>query len=75
MNIPASCFAPELAPENTPILVWVREADYIDRKRVGAWRLGKVARYPGLPDTLKADGYNGEWDIPYWTHLPPAPET
>lgn len=56
-----------------PILVWVRDTN-IDGKPVG-WRMGRVAPAIGaaIPAELQADGYNGDWDIPFWHPLPPPP--
>ena len=62
---------PETAPADTPILVWVREAN---RDGSGAWRMGRVARGSHFADQLFADGYNGPWDIPFWHPLPPPAE-
>ena len=65
---------PENAPINRRILVWVREAN---RDGSGAWQLGwafKRHKGDGLPPKLYADGYNGDWQIPTWADLPPAPD-
>lgn len=59
------------APLNTPILVWVRGAGM---KGEGQWCPGRVARGDGLPDELKSDFHNGDWDIPFWSPYPDNPE-
>jgi hypothetical protein len=58
------------APEGAPILVWVRDIETKTGKPTG-WRMGRVWKgRDGLPSKLYADGYNGDWDIPYWHPLP-----
>ena len=62
---------PENAPEDRPILVWVRE---VNRDGSGAWKAGRLVSGDGLPPKLFADGYNGDWDIPFWAEYPPPPD-
>lgn len=61
----------ETAPLDRPILVWVRGVSK-DRVR-GGWRAGRCHGEDGLPKKLFADGYNGDWEIPYWMDYPPPP--
>ena len=61
----------ETAPKDTPILVWVRRAE---KDKSGAWKMGKVLHGYGMPDELRADGFSGPWDIPFWAPLPDEPE-
>lgn len=62
----------ETAPIDEPILVYVRNVDPISRKPRG-WLMGKCFSWRGTRSLL-ADGYNGDWDIPYWHPLPGDPE-
>ena len=61
----------ETAPPDTPILVWVRDAN---KDGSGAWKPGRVLTGYDLPPVLAADSYNGPWDIPYWTPYPKKPD-
>lgn len=66
----------ESAPTDRRILVWVREAQIKGRdgKRRGQWVPGRALHAPGLPKSLHADAYSGDWDIPFWTDFPPDAE-
>lgn len=63
----------ETAPTDRPILVWVRDKAVASDKPNG-WRMGRCSGYGSLPKKLYADGFNGDWDIPYWHPLPSNPE-
>lgn len=65
----------ETAPTNRRILVWVRDALIVKQgEKAGAWVPVRASHYAGLPKSLHADGYNGNWDIPFWTDFPPDAE-
>lgn len=57
------------APTDTPILVWVRDPS----PRFQGWKMGRCVKHGSLPPKLLADGFNGDWDIPYWHPLPQTP--
>lgn len=63
----------ENAPDG-PLLVWVADVGLVWGKPIG-WRMGRRVRAVGtLPAELKADGYNGDWTIPFWHPLPEPPK-
>ncbi len=62
----------DTATPGADVLVWVRGAGK-DRKS-GAWKMGRCVGGDGFPPELKADGYNGDWEIPFWHPLPPPAE-
>ncbi len=59
----------ENAPKDQPILVWVRDKTSWSNKPEG-WKMGRCVHYKGCDPRLLADGFNGDWDIPYWHPLP-----